>query len=68
MAKELKDEVEHELKNLQSQHRLTIAHIESLIKVTSFVLELILTRSQVNQHSHHNDRSARYSQSQSDFG
>jgi len=48
MAKDLKDEVEHELKNLQSQHRLTVAHIESMIKVTSSVLELVLSKSHVH--------------------
>jgi hypothetical protein len=66
MAKELKDEVEHELKNLQSQHRLTIAHIESMIKVMSSLVEMILTKVQVNQQEH--SRRNSHSQCLSDFG
>jgi hypothetical protein len=43
----MKEVAEHELKNLQSQHRLTVAHLESMIRVTSSVLEMVLVKSHV---------------------
>ena len=42
--RESKDDLEHDFKNLQSQHRLTKAHLESLVKVTTAILEQIVTK------------------------